>query len=258
MCADYMTYFKHGACAQHKAYKYPCPGAPASITGITGELGDMEPPVFSDQSKPKGRKRTKKDGLDSHWDETWVSDWDWYSWHSWDDWEAPTKKPKKNPKQRMGGYVESGASESTKPDPTTKKSPSSTSKPASKKVAKTKGKGKAGLEENTGEGERPLFDPVNFAFDDEKSKDELLAKGYQKPPAWVEPGNVYSNQYRRSKAMQENPNMEQVREAAKAATKVFREHGLVHPELMGSFALEKRAKKEKGHGKVKEWKLSSL
>jgi hypothetical protein len=27
---------------------------------------------------------------------------------------------------------------------------------------------------------------------------------------------------------------------------------------MGSFALEKRAKKEKGHGKVKEWKLSSL
>ena len=158
----------------------------------------------------------------------------------------------------MAGYVESGASGSTKPEPTTKKSPRSTSKPASKKVEKTegaskdKGKGKAGLDENKGEGERRLFDPVNFAFDDEKSMDELLAKGYKKPPAWVEPGNVYSNQYRRSKAMQEIPNLEQVREAAKAATKVFREHGLCHPELMDSFASEKRVKKDKGHGKDKE------
>lgn len=214
----------------------------------------MEPPVFSDQSKPKGRKRTKKDQYESHWDETWVSDWDWYSWKSWDDWEAPAKKRKQNPKQRMAGYVESGTSESTKPEPTTKKGPDSTSKPASEKVEKTKGankrkgKGKAGSEENPGDEERRLFDPVKFAFDDEKSKDELLAKGYQKPPAWVEPGNVYSNQYRRSKAIQEIPNLEQVREAAKAATKVFREHGLCHPELMDSFASEKRAKKEK-HGK---------
>eukprot|EP00435_Cladocopium_sp_Y103_P037829 s649_g10.t1 len=250
-----MTGSKQGTAAQHKVYKYPCRDAPASIAKVTGELGGMEPPVFSDQSKPRGRKRTTKKGpTENHWDETWVSDWDWYHWQSWDDWEPPTKKPKKNPKQRMAGYVESGASESNKPEPTTKKHPKE-SKPASKKVEKTsgankgKGKGKAGLEEKTGEGERRLFDPVQFAFDHEKSREELLEKGYWKPPSWVEPGNVYSNQYRRSKAMQENPNLDQVREAAKAATKVFRQHGLCHPELLDSFAAEKRVKKEKGPGK---------
>ena len=67
---------------------------------------------------------------------------------------------------------------------------------------------------------------------------DLGKLGYINPPEWVGYRNVYSNSYRRSMA-QGMPHAE-VRSWAKLHSKVFTDHGLVHPALLSSFSPKAR------------------
>ncbi len=66
------------------------------------------------------------------------------------------------------------------------------------------------------------------------SKADLKLHGFTAPPEWVGYRNVYSNSYRRSAA--KGMSNDEVRTCAKLHSKVFTDHGLVHPILLSSFA----------------------
>ena len=65
-----------------------------------------------------------------------------------------------------------------------------------------------------------------------------MALGYAEAPGWIKYGNVYSNAYRRCKS--KGMPMEEMRANAQLHSKVFKQHGLVHPELLNSFGPRKR------------------
>lgn len=66
-----------------------------------------------------------------------------------------------------------------------------------------------------------------------------LKNGY-KPPDHVTTGAVYSNAYRKSLASKKDP--EGARADARKASRIFKIHGLVTPELCGKFSSQPRKK----------------
>lgn len=78
------------------------------------------------------------------------------------------------------------------------------------------------------------------AQEQEQERAALLAQGYAPAPAHCSYNNVYSNVYRREQAAKKA--VELVKQDARRASQIFRQHGLISPELLCSMNRKQSAK----------------
>lgn len=219
---------------------------PDFVERIAEEVHSAEPPAYTSQSKPKGRK-TKKKAASNGTDPVSVT-------------KSKAKRGKnkrkvlrkasskgQRGKKNRGNSTGEEAIDGDQPmgDPSGP-SASSPPEPVPKAAAKAKRKSKAKRKPEPLGAEASEVVDVEATEASEPLGDEpfvALPEGMAYPPPWVEAGNVYSNSYRRAKA--KGLKLDDVKAHARDCTERFRLTRAVDQDLVGSFSLFKPENKRK-------------